>query len=233
EPKKTKHHKKSVDKNKSKTHGKRLPKKHRKLTTADVMADNIPDPKELASIEPQTSSPEISSLATSTDTLPVEVAISLVSGHNIVELLGETNPKTAENALRIINKQQAGSIVFSAEGKDLYGLNGRQVPKHRRVIRQGHHSLSTQEAIAEMNETQEIVALAKEPVVKQTAQKSLLTTVKIREDKLYDKSQLHSLSSSRDSLEDEAHGKRQPQKLSSSIDSSEDEPCGKKQPKLK
>ncbi|MCS5710173.1 hypothetical protein [Candidatus Berkiella aquae] len=247
EPKKSKHHKKSEDKekskhhkkattedkNKAKAHGKKPPKKHRKLTTADVMADNIAQPKELASIALHTQSPEIAPIETLADITPTSVVAPLVSGRNIVELLGETNPSTAANALRIINKQQAGSIVFSSEGKDLYGLNGRQVPKHRRVTRQGHHYLSTQEAIAEMNEAQGITVLAKEPVANLATQKSLLTTTKIRKEKSLGKPQM--LSSSLDFLEDEPHGKRQPQmrSLSSSIDSLEEEPAGKKQPKLK
>jgi len=74
--------------------------------------------------------------------------------HSIVELLQETTPK-AVHAQNIIDKRKSLEVVFSGEGNNAYGLDGRLAPDHTLTVTQkGIHYLTTAEAVAKMDQNE-------------------------------------------------------------------------------
>ncbi len=80
----------------------------------------------------------------------------------IVELLHEQNPKKAEHAHQLLEKRYSAELIFSEEGKDVHGLRGRLVPPHSMTVTsQGIHYLTTDEAVAKMDEQESVGKLPK------------------------------------------------------------------------
>lgn len=84
---------------------------------------------------------------------PAKVSAPLVEQHSIVELLSEPNPEVASHAHKIIEKRQSAELIFSGVGTDAHGLHGRQAPPHSMTVtNSGIHYLTTDEAVAAMNQ---------------------------------------------------------------------------------
>jgi hypothetical protein len=80
----------------------------------------------------------------------------------VVELLHEQNPKKAEHAHDLLEKHHSAELIFSGEGKDAHGLHGRLVPPHSMTVTsQGIHYLTTDEAVAKMDEQESVGKLPK------------------------------------------------------------------------
>lgn len=87
---------------------------------------------------------------------PAKVGSPLVTEHSIVELLHEPNPKIASHAQEIIEKRKSAELIFSGVGTDAHGLHGRQAPLHSmKVTQNGIHYLTTDEAVAVMDQQEE------------------------------------------------------------------------------
>lgn len=109
--------------------------------------------------KPTEETPTATPLATSVQTK--EISPPVVE-HTVVELLNETNLEKAKHAHEIIEKRHSAELIFSGEGKDAHGLHGRLAPLHSMTVTSaGIHYLTTDEAVAKMNEQESVGKLPK------------------------------------------------------------------------